>query len=71
VINLVKIERGELPISLSTLARTAKPTSQPMLKPLEGGTPTPTHYYAYHRHYQHNQEERGGGRWGGGCHRAE
>ncbi len=42
VINLVKIERGELPISLSTLARTAKPTSQPMLKPLEGGTPTPT-----------------------------
>jgi len=42
VVNLVKIERGELPISLSTLARTAKPTSQPMLKPLEGGTPTPT-----------------------------
>jgi len=42
VINLVKIERGELPISLSTLARTAKPTSQPMLKPLEGGSPTPT-----------------------------
>jgi ParB-like chromosome segregation protein Spo0J len=42
VINLVKIERGELPISLSTLARTAKPTSQPMLKPLEGGAPTPT-----------------------------
>jgi len=42
VINLVKIERGELPISLSTLAHTTKPTSQPMLKPLEGGTPTPT-----------------------------
>jgi len=42
VINLVKIERGELPLSLSTLAHTAKPTSQPMLKPLEGGTPTPT-----------------------------
>jgi ParB-like chromosome segregation protein Spo0J len=42
VINLVKIERGELPISLSTLAHTAKPTSQPMLKPLEGGLPTPT-----------------------------
>jgi len=42
VVNLVKIERGELPISLSTLAHTAKPTSQPMLKPLEGGAPTPT-----------------------------
>jgi len=45
VVNLVKIERGELPISLSTLARTAskpQPTSQPMLKPLEGGAPTPT-----------------------------
>ena len=42
VVNLVKIERGELPISLSTLARTAKPTSQPILKPLEGGIPTPT-----------------------------
>ena len=41
VINLVKTERGELPISLSTLSHT-KPTSQPMLKPLEGGTPTPT-----------------------------
>jgi len=42
VVNLVRIERGELPVSLSTLARTAKPTSQPMLKPLEGGIPTPT-----------------------------
>ena len=42
VVNLVKIERGELPISLSTLAHTTKPTSQPMLKPLGGGTPTPT-----------------------------
>jgi len=42
VINLVKIERGELPISLSTLARTAKPTSQPMLKPLNESTPTTT-----------------------------
>jgi len=41
VINLVKTERGELPISLSTLSH-AKPTSQPMLKPLEGSTPTPT-----------------------------
>ena len=44
VINLVKTERGELPISLSTLAHTAskpQPTSQPMLKPLEGSTPTP------------------------------
>jgi len=41
VINLVKTERGELPISLSTLSH-AKPTSQPVLKPLEGGTTTPT-----------------------------
>jgi len=41
VVNLVKTERGELPISLSTLSH-AKPTSQPMLKPLSGGTPTPT-----------------------------
>jgi len=40
VINLVKTERGELPISLSTLSH-AKPTSQPVLKPLEGSTPTP------------------------------
>ena len=40
VINLVKTERGELPISLSTLSH-AKPTSQPVLKPLEGGTTTP------------------------------
>ena len=40
VINLVKTERGELPISLSTLSH-AKLTSQPMLKPLEGSTPTP------------------------------
>ena len=42
VINLVKIERGELPISLSTLARTAKPMSQPILKPLNESTPTAT-----------------------------
>jgi len=42
VVNLVKIERGELPISLSTLAHTAKPTSQPMLKPLNEGTPPST-----------------------------
>jgi len=45
VINLVKTERGELPISLSTLSHT-KLTSQPMLKPLEGSTTTsttPTH----------------------------
>jgi len=41
VINLVKTERGELPISLSTLSH-AKPTSQPILKPLEGSTTTPT-----------------------------
>ena len=41
VVNLVKIERGELPISLSTLAH-AKPTSQPMLKPLNESTPTAT-----------------------------
>ena len=41
VINLVKTERGELPISLSTLSH-AKPTSQPILKPFEGGTTTPT-----------------------------
>jgi len=41
VINLVKTERGELPISLSTLSHT-KPTSQPMLKPFEGSTTTPT-----------------------------
>jgi len=41
VINLVKIERGELPISLSTLAH-AKPTSQPMLKPLNKSTPPST-----------------------------
>jgi len=41
VINLVKTERGELPISLSTLSH-AKLTSQPMLKPLEGSTTTPT-----------------------------
>ena len=40
VVNLVKTERGELPISLSTLSH-AKPTSQPMLKPLEGSTTTP------------------------------
>ena len=46
VINLVKIERGELPISLSTLARTAskpQPMSQPILKPTNNeGTPPPT-----------------------------
>jgi len=46
VINLVKIERGELPISLSTLARTAskpQPISQPILKPTNNeGTPPPT-----------------------------
>ena len=40
VINLVKTERGELPISLSTLSH-AKPTSQPMLKPLNESTTTP------------------------------
>ena len=38
VVNLVKTERGELPISLSTLSH-AKP--QPTLKPLEGDTTTP------------------------------
>jgi ParB-like chromosome segregation protein Spo0J len=45
VINLVKTERGELPISLSTLSH-AKPMSQPMLKPLGGTvatTPATTH----------------------------
>jgi len=41
VVNLVKIERGELPISLSTLSH-AKPTSQPMLKPLNESTPPST-----------------------------
>jgi len=63
VVNLVKIERGELPISLSTLARTAKPTSQPMLKPLEGGIPTPTtttHITATTSTIRRKEEEEGG-----------
>jgi ParB-like chromosome segregation protein Spo0J len=46
VVNLVRIERGELPISLSTLARTAskpQPISQPILKPTNNeGTPLST-----------------------------
>jgi len=46
VVNLVRIERGELPVSLSTLARTAskpQPISQPILKPTNNeGTPPPT-----------------------------
>jgi len=43
VINLIKTEHGELPISLSTLSHATanKLTSQPVLKPLEGGTTTP------------------------------
>ena len=58
VINLVKIERGELPISLSTLARTAKPTSQPMLKPLNESTPTATPQTSTIR--KKEEEEEGG-----------
>jgi len=61
VINLVKIERGELPISLSTLARTAKPTSQPMLKPLNESTPTTTtHITATTSTIRRKEEEEGG-----------
>jgi len=63
VVNLVRIERGELPVSLSTLARTAKPTSQPILKPLEGGIPTPTtttHITATTSTIRRKEEEEGG-----------
>jgi len=55
VVNLVRIERGELPVSLSTLARTAKP--------LEGGIPTPTtttHITATTSTIRRKEEEEGG-----------
>ena len=59
VINLVKIERGELPISLSTLAH-AKPTSQPMLKPLNKSTP-PSTTTPQTSTIRRKEEEEGGG----------
>jgi len=60
VVNLVKIERGELPISLSTLAHTAKPTSQPMLKPLNESTP-PSTTTPQTSTIRRKEEEEGGG----------
>jgi ParB-like chromosome segregation protein Spo0J len=66
VVNLVKIERGELPISLSTLARTAgkpQPISQPILKPTNNqGTPpstTTTHITATTSTIRKEEEEGG------------